>query len=286
MCLEEWKELGRFDGHTDDSNCLCLHSGHLLSGSDDYTVRVWRTDVSSASDGVCVATLAGHEARVWCVIANDDNVYSCSADKSIIAWRWDDATRGVATRVARLTHHTDVVYNVRLALGALFSSSADKTIKRYDVVTHACTLSWDAHLHSISCLAASEPLGLLISGAEDGKICLWRVGGDGSERAGTLSVRDRGARAGASASNLAIYALAVSPLGGDVLFCGGADYRVHMFDLKARALLHTLAGHASTVRTLCFTPDGTRLCSSGGDYSCLVWRLQAPARCTGACSIK
>lgn len=72
---------------------------------------------------------------------------------------------------------------------------------------------------------------------------------------------------------VAVYALAVSPVTEDVLFSGGADYRVHMFDLRKRTLLHTLTGHASTVRTLCFTPSGDKLCSSGGDFNLLVWKV-------------
>ena len=46
-----------------------------------------------------------------------------------------------------------------------------------------------------------------------------------------------------------------------------------MFDLRKRTLLHTLAGHASTVRALCFTPKGDQLCSSGGDFNLLLWRV-------------
>ena len=127
---------------------------------------------------------------------------------------------------------------------------ADKTIKRYALDTHRVTISWEAHAHSITCLAAAERLQLLCSGAEDGRICLWHVGATAATCAGTLSVRPHGSRA--ASSNLAIYALAVSPT-GTVLFSGGADYRVHMFDLTERTLLHTLTGHASTVRALCFT---------------------------------
>ena len=65
----------------------------------------------------------------------------------------------------------------------------------------------------------------------------------------------------------------MSPTRGDILFSGGADYRVHMFDLRKRTLLHTLSGHASTVRALCFTPSGDRLCSSGGDFTVCVWAV-------------
>ena len=275
VSLTEWKELGRFEGHADDTNCLALHRDHLLSGSDDYTVKLWRTTTSAAGEGCCVVTLTGHEARVWCVLATDEFIYSCSADKTILVWSMADAQRGIATLKGRLTAHTDVVYAVRLAFGSLFSSSADKTIKRYALDTHRVTISWEAHAHSITCLAAAERLQLLCSGAEDGRICLWHVGATAATCAGTLSVRPHGSRA--ASSNLAIYALAVSPT-GTVLFSGGADYRVHMFDLTERTLLHTLTGHASTVRALCFTAAGDKLCSSGGDFNLLVWALHEDQR--------
>ena len=332
VSLSEWKELGRYEGHTDDTNCLTLHGDDLLlSGSDDYTVKLWSTSLSSSGEGACLATLSGHEARVWCIVASDEYVYSCSADKSIVVWSLDDARRGVSTQLARLTSHTDVVYALRLAFGKLFSSSADKTINCYQVPkphrdggaggaggaggeggaggaagasssasaaaaaassststapspssaahAHQLIYSWEAHAHSITCLVACEPLGLLCSGAEDGRISLWRVGETSASSAGTLSARPSGGRT--SSSNLAVYALAVSPSSGTVLFAGGADYRVHMYDLVHRTLLHTLTGHASTVRALCFTRGGDRLCSSGGDFNLLVWRVPGGEGCEG-----
>ena len=94
--------------------------------------------------------------------------------------------RGVATLVGRLAHHNDVVYSLLLAFGALFSSSADKTVRRYALADRAPTLTWEAHSHSVTCLAASEPLGLLCSGAEDGRVCVWRVGETKAEAAGVL----------------------------------------------------------------------------------------------------
>ena len=205
------------------------------------------------------------------MLATEEHIFSCGADKTIAVWSVADALRGVATLVGRLAHHNDVVYSLLLAFGALFSSSADKTVRRYALADRAPTLTWEAHSHSVTCLAASEPLGLLCSGAEDGRVCVWRVGETKAEAAGVLCVRPD---AGASVSSaLAVYALAVEPTKGEVLFSGGADYRIHMWDLRSRTLLHTLARHTSTVRALCFAPKGDRLCSSGGDFNLCVWAL-------------
>jgi WD40 repeat protein len=284
VSLTDWKELGRLEGHTDDTNCIHLHGDMLVSGSDDYSVKLWTTELSAAGEGHCLATLSGHEARVWSLTATDEHIYSCSADKRILVWSMADAKRGVATQLARLTSHTDVVSALCIAFGALFSSSADKTIRRYRLGGgHEQTLCWDAHAHAVTCLAASERMQLLCSGAEDGRISLWRLGPDSASCVGTLSAR-QGNGSRAISSNLAVYTLAISPMRGDVLFAGGADYRVHMYNLCDRTLLHTLTGHTSTVRALTLTPSGDRLCSSGGDFNVLVWRLPSEERTDGATS--
>ena len=70
-----------------------------------------------------------------------------------------------------------------------------------------------------------------------------------------------------------VYSLAIEPIAGQVLCEGGSDGVVQMFDLRTHMLLHVLSGHsASTVRALCFMPDGT-LCSAGGDSKFLKWQV-------------
>ena len=90
-------------------------------------------------------------------------------------------------------------------------------VQRYDVHEHVQTLSWDAHNHSITCLAAAHRLQLLCSGAEDGRICLWSVGPDAATCTATFTIRPTHQHT----SNLAIYALVVDPVSGEILFSGG-----------------------------------------------------------------
>ena len=84
---------------------------------------------------------------------------------------------------------------------------------------HTETLSWEAHNHSITCLAAADRLELLCSGAEDGRICLWEVGADTATCNATFIVRPTHQHT----SNVPIYALAVDPVSGEILFAGGGS---------------------------------------------------------------
>ena len=162
-----------------------------------------------------------------------------------------------------------MVYSVKLALGALWSASADRWVRRYDLHTLEETDGWHASSHSVTCLAASEQLNILCSGAEDGQISLWTIPPRGCA---TLLSRfaQRGEERSSHVTQVAIYALAVEPKRGEMLVSGGADHRIYMFELRTRRLLHTLPGHSSSVRALCFTPQA-KLISSGGDCQVFVW---------------
>ena len=91
---DDWKESGRFEGHADDVNCVALHGELLLSGSDDYSIKLWRTALGPAGESGCIASLTGHEARVWCVVATDEHIYSCGADKVRLRGRGRGRGRG------------------------------------------------------------------------------------------------------------------------------------------------------------------------------------------------
>ena len=77
---------------------------HLLSGSDDRTVKVW-----DAENGTCLLTLTGHTYYVWSVAYSPDgkHIASASWDQSIKVW---DAFSGECLRT--LTGHKDVVDSV------------------------------------------------------------------------------------------------------------------------------------------------------------------------------
>ena len=83
-------------------------SGQLLQVAHAAVRRVLgrvrvRGELAQSAEPSCVATLAGHEARVWCVTADESRIFSCGADRSITVWCAAAARSGRALQLAQLT---------------------------------------------------------------------------------------------------------------------------------------------------------------------------------------
>ena len=75
-----------FKGHIDDVTMLVTtrDGQHIISGADDYDVRVW--SVASKS---LVSTCEGHAGNVWAlsVTPDDQRILSGAEDRSVCVWR-------------------------------------------------------------------------------------------------------------------------------------------------------------------------------------------------------
>ena len=70
-------------GHSNRVSCVAvLPDGHVVSGSDDCSLRLW-----NPSDGRCLQTLKGHTGSVNCVaVLPDGCIVSGSTDGTIKIW--------------------------------------------------------------------------------------------------------------------------------------------------------------------------------------------------------
>ena len=254
-----------------------------------------------------------HVGSVLQVLASASHVYSASADGTVAVWDTAAATAGEPALLAHLVDHTDKVSALALAFGCLFSGSADKSIRRWALpvpeanqperastaaqaqaqaaaaaaaTEWACTLSWRAHDAALSCLVAATALGLLCSGAEDGRLRLWRLAPPAFVATATSTTLLNSAAAAAAPTEAALVAtlcgaaplkplrtLCVEPTRGEVLCAGASDGTVYVWNLSAHVLLHTLRAHiGNAVRALCFGASGA-FYVAGSDSRVVVWSM-------------
>jgi len=126
--MDHWPALiGVLEGHTDRVNSVAFSKDgkHIVSGSDDQTIRVWDAETGE----VVVGPLKGHTNWVNSVAFSQDgkHIVSGSSDHTIRVW---DAETGEVV-VGPLKGHTDWVNSVAFSQDGkhIVSGSSDKTIR-------------------------------------------------------------------------------------------------------------------------------------------------------------
>ena len=66
--------------------------------------------------------------------------------------------------------------------------------------------------------------------------------------------------------------LAWSP-DNNLLAAGSRDHTVRLWNVQRQELVSILRGHSNWVQTVAFRPDGSQLCSTGGDGKVRVWSM-------------
>jgi WD40 repeat protein len=106
--------------------------------------------------------------------------------------------------------------------------------------------------------------GLLATGARDGGLRLWRVGG---------TVEERVRRGHSGAVQSAVF----SPDGREVA-SGGRDGSIRVWDVGTGRVTLKLLGHAGRVNSVAFGPEGRMLASGGDDRTVRLWYREGGSR--------
>eukprot|EP01101_Sappina_pedata_P008007 TRINITY_DN4346_c0_g1_i1.p1 TRINITY_DN4346_c0_g1~~TRINITY_DN4346_c0_g1_i1.p1 ORF type:complete len:1270 (+),score=556.96 TRINITY_DN4346_c0_g1_i1:72-3881(+) len=196
--------LDRFDEHDGPVRGVCFHLTQPLfvSGGDDYKIKVW-----NYKQRRCLFTLTGHLDYIRTVQFHHEYpwVLSCSDDQTIRIWNWQSRTC-----IAVLTGHNHYVMsaNFHPKDDLVVSASLDQTVRVWDIsglrkknVTPAGMMDGlgggndmripandlfgnndvgvkyvlEGHDRGVNWAAFHPTLPLIISGADDRQLKLWRM---------------------------------------------------------------------------------------------------------------
>ncbi|GAB6904218.1 hypothetical protein JCM12296A_00520 [Desulfosarcina cetonica] len=163
------KTLHVLEGHTHwVTHFAFCGDTHLLSASDDHTVRLWEI-----AGGRCEKTFSGHGddvIGVQPVCALPGTAVSHSTDGSMILW---NVTTGKIMK--RFHEHEGGIWDscVHPRKPLAVTASDDKTVKVWDLLRSGSQLTLSGHQRALAAIAMCPETMRIISGDDGGNIIVW-----------------------------------------------------------------------------------------------------------------
>jgi WD40 repeat protein/tetratricopeptide (TPR) repeat protein len=263
------KALVELKGHTGAVNSVAFSpdSNRVVTGSGDRTVRVW-----DARTGATLAELRGYTDMVASVSSSADGTRLLTASGGwepkrpgeVIVW---DAP--IPKAAVELVGHTGRINVAAFSPDGsrLATSSFDQTVKVWDTRTGAALLDLKGPAGSV------VGVGHLEFSADGTRIlsCDWKTARIWDAKTGSALLELKG-QEGAESISMGAF----SPDGTRVVTWGITREKgqikgvATVWDAKGTVLVK-LNGLPSSVASVSFSPDGTRLFTSSGDGKALAW---------------
>ncbi|RDW88710.1 hypothetical protein BP6252_00742 [Coleophoma cylindrospora] len=152
------------NGHNHSVRAIAAHQDTLVSGSYDFTVRVWKI-----STGETVHRLQGHTMKVYSVVLDHkrDRCISGSMDNFVKIWSLE-----TGACLFTLEGHTSLVGLLDLRDERLVSAAADSTLRIWDPENGQCKSTLSAHTGAITCFQHD---GQKVISGSDRTLKMWNV---------------------------------------------------------------------------------------------------------------
>jgi WD40 repeat protein len=241
---------------------VCFHpKNNILAGGDHQgKVHLW-----DAYSGQALATLQGHTKTVFAICFSPDGCILASGSNDCTVRLWEVDT---GQCLATLQEHTLGVNSVAYSPNGsiLASGSSDGTVRLWDIASGLCIQVLQDHSGEVLSICFSPEDGMLASGGQDRTVRLWNV--DNGQCLHVLEGHTG-------------YINALSFRGnGRTLVGGSSDGTIRLWDINSGHCVRTLQGHSNTgVKSVQFSPDGSRLASIGGMESQIRLWDAANGRC-------
>lgn len=256
--LQGEREINRFQGHQSTvlSVAFSPDSRHIVSGSDDNTVRLW-----NATTGEAIGQpFKGHQAGVAAVAFSPDGRYiaSGSTDGTIRLW---NANTGESV-AQPFTGHQSRVLSIAFSSDGrrIVSGGADETLRLWDVTTgKTIGEPFTGHQSWVWSVAFSPDGRRIVSGSDDATVRLWDA------------TTGKAVGQPFTGHQIAVKAVAFS-LDGRRVVSGSYDATVRLWDATTGAAIgQPFKGHQTSVMSVAFSPDGQRIVSGSDDDTVRLW---------------
>lgn len=262
-------ETNRLEGHSEQVNGIAYSpDGQLLaSGSDDGTLKVWRTDGallnSVVIDPVAAPQPVDGEAhsRVLDVAFSPDSQSVAVAQSNGNVTLWSVAADAPQQT---LVAHADWVTAVAFSPNGqrLATASRDSTIKLWNLRNGQLVKTLTGHDGWVNDIAWRADGLQLASAGEDQQIKLWDV--SRGQSVWTVTGHDHRVNTVAFSAD------------GQWLASGGADFSLKLWHLTDRQA-HLLGDHDAPINAVAFSPDDRTLLAVGDDGAVTLWPVAAGA---------
>ena len=284
------------EGHTHEVTSITLSPDgrHIVSGSDDNTLRVW-----DFGTGRCLNTLQGHTKEVYSVALSPDgrHIVSGSKDNTLRVWEL-----GTGRCLNTLWGHTNRVNSVAVSADGchIFSGSWDKTLRVWELGTGRYLNTLWGHTYAVYSIDVGPDGRHIVSGSGN-TLRVWELGTGRCLHTlqghtvwgGSVAVSSDGRHivSGSSDNTLGVWELgtgryvntlqghtswvtsvAVSPDGRHIV-SGSSDNTLRVWDLGSGKCLNTLQGHMASVNSVAVSSDGSHIVSGSSDNTLRVWDL-------------
>ena len=236
-------------------------SSKIVSGSRDYTVRIW-----DASTEELLRTLTGHTNNVRSVswwsssLEDSSKIVSGGHDNTVRIW---DAKTGRLVRT--LTGHTDRVNSVSWSAdGSMIASgSADDTVRIWEASSGRLVRTLMGHTRTVNSVSWSPDSSMIVSGSNDYTVRIWEASSGRLLR--TLTGHGRW-----------VHSVSWSQDGNRIV-SGSGDHTVRIWEASSGRLLRTLTGHTGFVNSVSWSADGSKIVSgsSGPDNTVRIWEASS-----------
>lgn len=236
-------------GHADvmSAAALVLQKNRMVTGGEDYIVRVWDT-----TGGLPLARLAGHTQAIVAVALTEDATTAASFGRDSTLRFWD------LEKQAELRVASGLPKNL-VARALAFSSDGatlaagcdDRVVRMISPGTGTVTATLKGHAQAVTALAFLGN-GRLVSGDEEGTVVIW-----------DLAKKNEISRFRAAAG--AVRSLALHP-DGVRLAIGAGDDAVHVFDLGTGNETAKIAVSRLEIGPIAFAAGGLQLVVGGTSH--------------------